>query len=145
MPATQVASAALIGFDTKIEVETVAGTLVYTEMGEVRSANKPNAQVDQVEVTHMGSPNRTKEFISGLTDGQDITIGMNWVPGNATDLFLEAWRSGGNERRSVRITTPNNKTYTFPAFMLGYSGTIPLAEAMEAELSLKVAGAVVRG
>ena len=144
MPATEVASAGMIGVTTKIEIETVAGTLVYTELGEVKSANKPNAQVDQVEVTHMGSPDQVKEFISGLSDGGEITIGMNWVPGATTDTFIEEWREGGNERRSVKITTPNSKVYTFPAFILGYSASIPVGEVMEAELNLKVAGAVVR-
>ena len=147
MPATEVASAGLIGYGTKIEIETVAGTLVYTELGEVKNANKPNATTAQVEVTHMGSPSRTQEFIAGLTDGGEIAMGMNWVPGAATDAFIEAWRAGGNERRSVRITSPapGNKTYTFPGFILSYSASMQFGDVMEAELSLKVAGAVVRG
>ena len=144
MPATEVASAGMIGVTTKIEIETTAGTAIYTEIGEVKSASKPNAQVDQVEVTHMGSPDQVKEYIAGLTDFGEVSLTMNWVPGAATDLFIETWREGGNERRSVRITTPNNKTYTFLGFILGYTGSIPVGDLMEAELNLKVAGAVTR-
>lgn len=144
MPATEVATQAMIGHGTKIEIETVAGTGSYTELAEIRAANKPNAQVDQNEATTMGSPDGVKEFIAGLTDFGEIAMTMNWVPGATTDDFLEDWREGGNERRSVRITTPNNKVYTFLAFILGYSASIPVGEIMEAELTLKVAGAVTR-
>lgn len=144
MPATEVASAALIGSTTKIEVETTAGTGIFTELGEVRGAEKPNAQYDEIEITHMGSPDGAKEYLSGLVDYGEITLSMNWVPGAATDLFLETWREGGNERRSCKITTPNNKVYTFPAFIKGYTGSIPVGEVMEADLVLRVAGAVVR-
>lgn len=144
MPATEVATQAMIGHGTKIEIETVAGTGSYTELAEIRSANKPNAQVDQNEGTTMSSPAGVKEFISGLTDFGEITMAMNWVPGAPTDEFIEDWREGGNERRLVRITTPNNKVYTFLAFILGYSASIPVGEIMEAELTLKVAGSVTR-
>lgn len=143
-PSTKVASAAMIGYGAKLEIETTAGTGSYTEMLEVKSLAKPDAQVDQVDITTMSSPDTTKEFIAGLTDRGEISITMNWVPGGATDLFVETWREGGNERRSVRITTPNSKIYTFNAFILGYTGSIPVGEAMEAELTLKVAGAVTR-
>lgn len=144
MPATEVASAAMIGSTTKIEVETVAGTAIFTELGEVKNAEKPNAAYDEAEVTHMGSPDGAKEFISGLVDYGEAPITMNWVPGGATDEFIESWREGGNERRTVKITTPNNKVYSFLAFVKGYSGSIPVGDVMEAELTLRVAGAVTR-
>jgi hypothetical protein len=143
-PSTKVASAAMIGYGTKIEIETVAGTLVYTELAEVKAANKPSATTDQVEITTMSSPDTTKEFISGLADRGEIALTMNWVPGGTTDLFFETWREGGNERRYVKITTPNSKIYTFQAFILDYTGSIPVGDAMEAEVSLKVAGSVTR-
>ena len=143
-PSTKVASAAMIGWGTKLEVETVAGTLTYTELAEIKNANKPSAAVDQVEITTMGSPDQTKEFIAGLTDRGEISMTMNWVPGAPTDDFIEDWREGGNERRYVKITTPNNKIYTLQGFILDYTGSIPVGEAMEAELTLKVAGSVVR-
>lgn len=144
MPATEVASEGMIGSTTKVEIETVAGTGSYTELGEVKNANKPDAQYEQLEVTHFGSPDGAREFISGLVDYGEIAMTMNWVPGGTADDFIEDWREGGNERRSVRITTPNNKVYTFLGFVLSYSASIPVGEVMEAELSLKVAGAVVR-
>lgn len=143
-PSTKTASAAMIGYGTKIEIENVAGGGVYTEIGEVTNANKPNIQVDQVEVTTMQSPDQTKEYIAGLADRGEVTLSMNWVPGSASDTFIETWREGGNERRSVKITTPNNKIYTFNAFILSYSGEIPNGEVMKAELGLKVAGSVTR-
>lgn len=144
MPATEAATQAMIGHGTKVEIETAAGGGVYFELGELKGAQKPNPQVAQVNATHMGSPDAAEEFVRGLTNYGEIPLPMNFVPGNATDDFVEAWREGGNENRSVKITTPNGKVYTFPGFILGYSGSMPVGELMEAELNLKVAGAVTR-
>jgi hypothetical protein len=66
------------------------------------------------------------------------------VPGNTTDDFIEDWREGGNERRTLKITTSNNKIYSFLCFVLDYTGAQPATEVSEGELKLKVAGAVSR-
>lgn len=133
-------SNAIIGFGTKVEV-LLSST--WTELGEVHNVTPPNESVDQVDVTHMQSPNRTREFIQGLIDPGDMTVEMNHIPSSATDAYLIAWRSAG-DKRSVRITYPNLVTDTFPAFILGYSPTMGVADKMSAQLKLKVAGAITR-
>lgn len=144
MAATEAPTEAMIGHGTKVEIETAAGSGVWFELGELKGAEKPTAEADEVEATHMGSPGRAKEFISGLTDFGETPLPMNWVPGNPTDEFIESWREGGNENRSIRLTTPNNKVYTWPGFVKTYSGSIPVGELMEGELTVRNAGAVVR-
>lgn len=145
MPATEVASQAMIGITSLLEIETVAGVGNYQEIGEVTSLALPNAQVDEIDVTHMGSPDGAREFISGLTDYGEIAVGMNFVPGAATsDDFIDDWREGGNENRSVKITLPNAKVFTFPAFVKGYERSVPVGDKLESTLTLRVAGAVVR-
>lgn len=135
---------AAIGYGTYFEVETSAGSGVYTELGEVTNITPPNLSVDQIETTHTRSPARTKEFISGLTDPSDMSVEMNYVTGGDTDDFILAWRASG-ESRSCRIKHNQNSAIdTFPAFILGYQTTIPVGDKKSATLNLKVAGAVVR-
>lgn len=138
------ASVAKIAYGSKLEVETAPGSLVYTEIAEIKSVSKPNASVDDVDVTHMSSPGLAKEFIPGLTDFGEISFDVNWVPGSATDQFLEAWRASGLTR-SARVTYPGNVKDTFPAYIKGYeAGASSPGDVLAGTLSLKVAGLPVR-
>jgi hypothetical protein len=136
---------ALIGYGTIFAVESAPGSGSYTQLGEVTSVTPPNLSVDQIDATHMQSPGRTREFIQGLADPGEMSIEMNYIANSATDAFLLAWRTSGLTR-SARISYPGSATDTFPAFILGYApGSIDPSDKMSATLSLKVAGAVVRG
>lgn len=130
-----------IGYGATLEVEIAA---VYTALAEVTSITPPNESVDVIDVTHMDSPNRYREFIQGLIDPGNMSAELNWVAGGATDDLVVAWRTAG-ETRNVRITTNNNTTYTFPAFVTGWSPQMPVDGKMAATLELKVAGAITVG
>lgn len=138
------ASVAKIAYGAKLEVETAPGSAIFTEILEIKSVNKPDPSVDDVEVTHMSSPNLTKEYIPGLSDFGDISFDINWVPGSSTDQFLETWRASGLVR-SVRVTYPGNVKDTFPGYMKGYSaGAGSAGDVLAGQLTIKVAGAIVR-
>ena len=138
------ASTAKIAYGSTLQVETAAGTAVYAFIAEIKSVSKPSASVDEVEVTHMTSPGLAKEFIAGLTDYGTIDFDINWIPSNATDLFLEAWRSDGINR-TVKITYPGGAVDSFLAFLKSYgaSASSP-GDALAGKLTLRVAGAVTR-
>ena len=131
-----------IGYGGKVEVETTTG--VWYELAEVTSVTPPNESVDVIDVTHMASPNRTREFIQGLIDPGDFSCEVNWDAGGATDDYVIAWRVSG-ETRNVRITTNNDTTYTFPAFVTGWTPQMPVDGKMAATPTCKVAGAITVG
>lgn len=138
------ASVAKIAYGSKLEVENAPGSGVYTEIAEIKSVSKPNVQVADVDVTHMSSPGLAEEQIPGLTNFGEISFDLNWVPGSATDQFLEAWRVSGLTR-SARVTYPGNVKDTFPAYIKGYeAGASAPGEALSGTLTLKVAGLPVR-
>ena len=132
-----------IGWGTFIEVETAAGSGVFFELGEVTGITPPNASIDQIEVTHMRSPLRTKEYVSGLGDPGEMSVDLNYVVGGATDDFILAWRADGSTR-ATRIRHPSADIDTFPSFITSYAPHIPVADKKSATLGLKVAGAVIR-
>ena len=133
-----------IGYNSTLEVSTTPGGSTYTAIGEVTSITPPNESVDVIDVTHMDSPNRTREFIQGLIDPGDASAEVNWVPGGVTEDFVLGWRTSG-ETRNVRITMANDTTYTFPAFVTGWSPQAPVDGKLAATLTMKVAGAVTVG
>lgn len=120
---------------------------VSTKIGEVTSISLPNPQQADVEATHFESPGRTREYIAGLIDNGEITIGINFNAGSATDtLVTEAMTSG--EVRDMMISVPTvsgvAQEYTFPVVIKGYEKTVPLDDRQTATITARVAGAVVQ-
>lgn len=129
------ATDAQIGIGSKLEIQR-ASPNTWVEVKEVKDLELPNGETESLDVTHMGSPNRQREFISGLQDNGSITTSMNWKPGSATDTLLNTLKQSG-ETFSLRFTIPAptpanaNITFveTFSAHLEGYARTAPVGEA----------------
>jgi predicted secreted protein len=142
------ASNALLGYGSVFEIVSDSSPDLYVALSEVKSITPPSADVDQVEVTHMQSPNRYREFISGLIDGGEASFEMNFIPGSTSDdrIFeLLGLPVGQSRRRSCRISFPNGVTWTFDGEVTGYEPTVPFDDAMTATVTLKVTGGVTVG
>lgn len=117
----------------------------WVSLGLITNITPPSDTVDQIEITHMASPNRQKQYIAGLSDPGEMSLDLNYMPGSVTDEFILEWRASGETRES-RINYPATASLvdTFPTFVSSYVPAIPAADKMTATLGLKVAGAVVR-
>lgn len=135
MPAT----AAVLGYNTKVAFENDASPQVYVEIAEVTEVSPPNQQTDQVEATHMQSPNRTREFISGLIDPGEMSFTINWIPGNASDQRIQALKASG-EYVNTKVTWPNLVTWSFLGSVTGFEPDSPIDDRMTATVTVKVSG-----
>lgn len=145
MAETQEAS---IGWGGKFALSTdqTEGNLV--ELVQVVSFPLPEVEVDQVETTHLQSPDRFKEYDDGLADGGSVAVLLNFRPGSDTDEMIDDWETARG-KRMVRFTVPLQgvpvKTYTCLATFQGYNrGTVSPGEKMEATLTVKLSGAVTK-
>ena len=136
-------SNARIGYNLTLEVGNApGGSPTYTELAEVTGFTPPAGAVDEVEVTHLKSASRRRQFIAGLIDSGTVTATFNHVPASATDTFINTWRAGA-ELRQVRGTYPDGATVIFTAFVTDYSiDNIVVDGKMASSLSIKVTGAV---
>lgn len=135
-------SNAMIGYGGYFEVETAAGSGIYTRIAEVFSISPPSESTDVIDVTHMQSPDAIREFIQGLTDPGEVSLEMNFVPGALDgDVFIRAWR-GSRERRISRIVFPNDYVWDFRCFVTGFEPTMPNEDKMTATLTAKVTSVV---
>lgn len=143
------ASAALLGYGTTFQIATSANSPTsYVSVGEIYNVTPPSAQVDQVEVTHMQSPNRRREYISGLVDGGECSFEMNYIPGSDGDSELNEILDlgvGVSRRRQCKIRYPNGVTHVFEAELQSYEPSVPTDDKMTAAVSFKVTGAITRG
>lgn len=139
------ASEASIGWGGEVHLSTDLTTANLVELVEVVSFGLPDAQVDEVEVTHLKSPDRYKEFIAGLADRGSVEVTLNYVPGSTTDTTISAARADGTTR-AVRFVvpaqdgTPAWQIDTF-AFVQGYArGPVTAGDKMETTVRLRITG-----
>ena len=95
------------GWGGKVYLGTDNTEATLTLLDEVVDTTFPQDETDEIEATHLNSPGKRKEFISGMIDGGDVTVTGNYVPGGATDLLLTAAKEAG-DTRSVRFVIPDN-------------------------------------
>lgn len=142
------ASQAMLGYGSVFQIVSDSSPDLYVELAEVINITPPSADLDQIDVTHMTSPNRRREFISGLIDGGEASLEMNFVPGSPSDdrLFeLLNLPVGAVRKRSCRISYPNGVTWTFDGELIGYEPTVPVDDKMSATVTFKVTGDLLVG
>lgn len=134
-------SQAMIGYSSYFHISQDNGSS-WVEIAEVFDITPPSDTVDQVDVTHMQSPNRRREFIAGLSDPGSASFEMNFVPGSASDLKIQEIRGTG-EQVLCRITFPNSVTWQFTGQIESYEPAVPTEDKMTASVSFKVSGSTV--
>jgi len=134
-------SEAIIGYNTILEVRDGPETTdSYFDLGEITGLTPPSDSIDEVEVTHMQSPGRRKEFIAGLSDPGEMSVTVNHIPGSSEDEFILDWKASG-EVRDARITYPNGRTQTISTFVKGYvPNELTVGAAITATLTLRCTG-----
>jgi hypothetical protein len=111
----------------------------FFEIGEIIEINPGEETADRVDVTHMQSPNRQREFIAGFIDPGEASFTINWVPGGSTDTFLRALRDSGEER-SHKIEFPNGASVTYKGRILAIAKTVPIDDRMTATITVARSG-----
>jgi hypothetical protein len=145
---TTAPSNAMLGFGSVFQIVDDNSPDLYVDVSEVTSIKPPSAKLDQIDVTHMQSPGRRREFITGLIDSGEASFEMNFIPGSASDQRLNSLLTlpvGISRRRSCRISFPNGVTWTFDAELTGYDPAIPFDGKMTAAVKFKVTGQPVIG
>jgi hypothetical protein len=137
------ASEAMIGYGSKFYLQALddidTSPTLYTEMAEVYNITPPNQQVDDVDVTHNTSPNRTREFIPGLIDPGECSFEMNFIPGSDSDSILQELKTAGQQVQ-CKIEFPNAETWEFLGSVKGYEVSSGTEDKMTATVTIRVSG-----
>ncbi len=131
---------AKIGYGSKYAIwDAGADPAAFVEVAEVINITPGEATADRVDATHMQSPGRRREYISGLIDSGEASFEINWIPGSDTDVMLrELFTSGDTVEH--RITFPGGVTVTYDASIIGFSKAIPLDDRMTATITVAISG-----
>lgn len=136
MPQTKVT----IGYGTLFEMADPATPTAWTYIPEVFDVKPPAVNVAQSDATSNQSPNRSREFIPGLIDQQEMSFAMNYIPGSNADIAI--LQSVGR-KRNCRLTYPNGVSALFVGSLSTYEPDSPTEERQTASVSLTLSGGFV--
>jgi len=137
---------AMLGYGLSLQRGTGSGTTItYADTGlEIRDFTAPAFTRSTVDVTNHRSPGFSLEYIPGMIDTGECSFTVNYVPANSADpakplgMLLEQLYAAGNSPWRIRYADG-----TFEEFLgsvTGYSRSIPVNDAMTADITMQVSG-----
>lgn len=110
-------------------------------IAEITNFNGPSETARQVDVTSLDSTSR--EYISGLRDGGEVSFDMNLVPGDTAQQGLRADLAARTVQSfSIVLTDAGACTITFSALVTQFSIRGGVDDRVTASCSLKITGDV---
>lgn len=124
---------------------TSASTAAANAIGEVVGFSGPSGQANAIDVTHLGST--AKEFMMGLRDEGEVTLDINFVPGDAGQIRLRTDRINRSLKKCViklndSTTDAATTKLTFDAYCLGLTAQGSVDNALKGTVTVKINGGV---
>ena len=121
-----------------------AASTATVQVAGIAEITPPEQSRDSIDISTHGSGG-VREFLPGpLLDNGEITLDLNWIPGDATDDVLVAMLGEDGSRffeiRCVQLTTPQK--YSGRGFVTSKSPSTPMEDKMTCSVTLKVTGAL---
>lgn len=130
---------AKIGHGNLFKIGNGATPEVFTTVAEVTAIKPPSLSRDSVDVTHMQSTEKWREFIMGLKDGGEVSIDVNFVTDSASTLLMLAefdTDTVGNKQ----IVFTSGSVWSFAAGCTGFEPDSPIDDKMSATVTFKISG-----
>lgn len=128
------ASGGISGFGTTVLIAT-ASTGAYSAFGEIVSVSGPNISVEDIDLTHMESPNTAREHSPGLLEGGDVQLTINYVKSQATAIYALVQTS-----KWYQIKFADTANWVCQGYANGHSQEIPNNDKIQTTLGVKFTG-----
>jgi hypothetical protein len=146
MPFIEHASKAVIGWGAYLQIGATAGggspdSDTFENISELISFDAPEEQADDIEVTHFGSPDRTKEKLRGLIDAGEGSFSINYRPSEyANQRLLVALKASGEKRNIRFFLAAEEEQLDFIGYIKSFKRNTAPGEANTADVTVTVAG-----
>jgi predicted secreted protein len=135
---------ARIGHGVRLQRASDASPAAFADIGELLEPGGPTLSRDAVEATHSQSPNRYREFISGLRDGGEVTGTFALEPGaDAEDNHKKLVDDFNNDNLiEYRLLFPNAEAtaWRFDGFITNIEHAEPIDDRMTVAVTFKISG-----
>lgn len=135
-------SKAILGIGSKLQMGDGGSPEDFDDIVEIKSISFDGFQVEEVDTTHMESPDRYREFKPTLKNSQFVTMESHFLPDEQTqqdlkdnmeDLAIVNWK----------VVLPDTTVLAFSGFVSGFTpGPIVVDNVIALTLSIRINGAV---
>lgn len=134
----ELASEALIGIGTEFYRwdETSSS---WKQLSEITDVSGPSKAREAVEVTHLNSPDKYKEFIKGLKEAGDVSLSMNFTRAQY-DIMSTDFESENNQNYKIVIPDAERTTIEFEGMITELGLAIPVGDKITSDVTIKVSG-----
>lgn len=133
-----------IGWGAKIRIGRGSVTIAWTDLVGMGDFDLPQMQADDIDVSSHSSLNRTKEYIPGMTDNGEMTVPMDYIPGNEQDQLLRYLQQTGEMVqigiRPAGVAAADEEVYA--GYVKTYTRSAPVQGKSSASLVLRINGLV---
>lgn len=116
---------------------TSGGT--FTAVAGVKRIGPPSLSKNTHDVTDMDSPERWMEFISGLKDGGEVSLDVEFDP-DGTDVTNWLADINSDTAGYYQVVFPDATSWGFSAHMTGLEADDPHDDVMTASVTYKLSG-----
>lgn len=124
------------GYGTIVQYATTL-TGSYTTLAQCRDMNDGAVTIEEVDVSHMSSPDQFREKETDWGVGKNFTLNLLYF----TTHYQILWNLAvAKSQVWWKITTPDSKIYIFYGFISDIGREIPLAGRLSADVEFVVSG-----
>jgi len=125
---------------------TSASPQVLTAIEEVFTVSNVGISNNLVDVTNFDSPTGTREYISGLADGAEITVEANYYPAATQQIVaMVAAETGATRKARLTYTASSpQRRWSFDVVCMGYSIVPNATERNTIQFNYKITGSISR-
>lgn len=114
---------------------TLSGASVGT-IANITNVEIPGMEVNNIDISTMGSPDGWKEFVAGMKDAGEITLGLLYEA-SQHDTIQSAL---GGAPEDWTITLPDTSTFVCPGYISRLGITIPMDDGITQDATIKLTG-----
>jgi hypothetical protein len=138
-----------IGWGGEFWLSNGAATPVLVELYQVKSFTLPQDEVEKVEISHLKSPGRRREYAPGMIEGGEFEVVLNFRAGSDTDQLL-ADAKADSSTRDFKAVIPERGVPVWDiegqVILTGYDrGEVNVDDAMEATATFTITGEPTEG
>lgn len=131
-------------FATLLKMGDGGSPEAFTTVGELLDIKGPELEADTEDITNHSSTEGWEEVLPTILKGGEVTFDVNHMPEHATHNLATGMLKDlvGRTKRNWRLTFPNTgaTSWTFPAYVTGFSPSDPVKGIMKASIKLRISG-----
>lgn len=137
----EVASQVGIGYQDELWIGRGDDTTTWTQILGIETINTPEKTPEEIDVTHMQSPGRTRETIPGLLDAADWSQEIQYWPEHESQELLEtlAGLTETGEKEDVMVEfVVGGVRRTYRGYVNQFTPQSSIGEKRMATLAMKI-------